>query len=253
MTWTIAFIVLFILGLLAMLFPYRPTVSNASISFATLQSKYQKWETFALVPLFIFLPLMTFLFGQLFSVLFDLTVEKEMDIIYNILPEKFIWYVPAGILSFGLIGFPMTATYKLILGEEKYQEYTLFTNIKHGFDGMKVFRPMAWIFGIVATIGVFLLTDYSIKISDNKIMINRFMSLSSQTYSYNQINSIHFVEMVQDKNGGTSNPHYYVKFADNSAWNTFNGLHDENRQREIIEFLSNKSEIKIDTLQFDPE
>lgn len=251
MTWTVSLIAPIILGLLTLLFPFKALENKNNLDFATLKERYQKWELFALIPLFLFLPLMTYLFGTLLANFYTLVLTKSSDTIFQVIPEQDMWYVPAGILSFGLIGFPMTFIYQLIL-EDRYEEYTYYTNLKHGFDGLKVFKPMAWILGIAATILLLLMTDYSIKVKDNKIILNDFATFTDKIYDFNQIKSIDFVEntITQDKQTLTPNPHYYIRFNDNNYWNTQMGLKNEIELEAIMKFLAHKSNLKIDTVSY---
>jgi hypothetical protein len=254
MTWTVSLIVPLVLGLLAKIFPYKTPECTGQLDFETLSKQYQKWEFFALIPLFTFLPLMTFLFGRTFEVLYNFVLIKPIDSVFTVLPHEFMWFVPAGILSFALVGFPMTLVFRLLL-KDRYEEYTLFTNLKHGFDGMKIFIPMAWVLGTVATVILFLMTDYFIAINDKGIVMNEFSTLSEKKYSYTEIESINYVKntISKDKLTVTPYPHYYIKFSDGDYWNTRTGLVDEMNQKDIVNYIAIKSKKKIDTLSYDPD
>jgi hypothetical protein len=252
MSWIIPLIAPLVVTLLSIFFPFKASQGKAAVDFNTLHLKYQKWELFALIPLFVFVPLMAFLFGELFLNLYKLLAVVKEDTLYLIQQEEDAWFVVGGIFSFGLIGFPMTFLYQILL-KDKYQEYTLYTNIKHGFDGFKIFKPMAWTFCFIATILLFLITDYYIVVNNEKIVLNELSSLSEKSYHFNEIESIHFIENIRSGDGSVVNtmPHYVVDFKDHTSWNTAQ-VPEKDKQKEIMIFLAQKINHKIDTLSFDP-
>jgi hypothetical protein len=239
-----------IIGAATFLFPHKSTPAQSQLSYAELAKRYQKWEWFAIIPLSIFLPLLTILFTQIFQAQYKWEIDDNPRIIYQLLPEEDWWAVPGMMIAFALIGIPMIPLYKAIF-KERYAEYILFTNLKHHYDGMKVFKPMCWLFGVTTLVSMFLMTDYYIKIWPFKIEINELMGTKIREYSFNQIKTITYVAYSRQGNVLTENPHYHITFKNNFLWDTSIGLHDQVKQPEIVAYLSDRSGVKVDTLGVD--
>lgn len=248
----LVFLIPLVLSFLAFIFPYKSSQSASSIGYGTLKSKYSKWEHFAVFPLFGYIILFTYLLGQLALSIFNQLKVESSDVCFLLLPPSFMWYAVSCLLTFGLITVPMNITYKLILGADGYEEYLMYTNIKNGFDGMKVLRPIFFIFSIFATIGFFLLTDYSIKIFKDKIEFDDFLSLKPRSQNISSINAIHFVKMVKYKKEDAEKPHHYIEFKDGSFWDTNDGIGAVDKETEMIQFLVKESKVKMDTLKYNP-
>jgi hypothetical protein len=254
--WIAELIVPLILGIFTLLFPYKPTKAKAHLSFAELKRKYEKWELFALVPIFIFCPLMTWMFGRLFQYLMRFEIDDNPRIKYQLFIDSDMWYIPAALMALALLYYPVELVYKTIFSKEEFAEYIHFTNLKHGYNGMKVFRPMAWAAGFIVVIMVFLMSDYYIKIWNFKIDINDFKSTRVKEYNFRQIKKITYVEYSRSGKDGkviSQNQHYHLQFDDGNVWDTSTGLRDPKHQPEIISFLSSRSNIPVDTLGVDPQ
>lgn len=235
--------------LLANAFPYKPTKTFAIDDFKVLQKQYAKWEFFGIVPLFMLIPSLVYGFGSFFLWM-NSPPQESADSIFLIAPNLYMWFVPATFLAFAVIVFPITSIYRLLLGD-RYDEYLHYTNLKHGFDGMRIYRPMAWVFGIAAIASTYLMLDYTIEITSKKIILNDFIKTKEKSYDFKQVKSINYVlnSMSKDKTL-TPNPHYYVTFIDGNYWNTMSGLSDEANQSRIIKYLAEKSENTIDTVAY---
>lgn len=253
--WIAELVSALILGSFAILFPYKPATAKTPINFAELKRKYQKWELFSLVPLFIFWPLLTWLFGLMFQALAKFSVDDNPRIKYQLFIDTDMWYIPAFFLAFALIYYPIVLVYKSIFTEVEFEEYTLFTNLKHGYDGMKVFKPMSWAAGLIAIVTVFLMDDYYLKIWNFKIEENAFLTTQVKEYNFKQIKKITYVEYSRSGEKGNvlnQNPHYHILYNDGNLWDTSKGLNDRRHQREIISFLSSRTNVHVDTLGVDP-
>jgi len=254
--WLTEIVTALILGTLPLLFPYKPTKAESQLSFADLKRKYQKWEWFGLLPLFIFWPLMTWGFGHMLQYLMKWEADNNPRIKYQVFIDHDLWYIPAIFIATSLIYFPIRLIYSLIFTQTEYAEYTLFSNLKHGYNGIKVFRPIAWVAGAIAVAMIFFMSDYYVKIWNFKIEINDFKGTTSKEYNFKQIKKITYIEYTRSGEKGnilTEDPHYHILFNDGNLWDTEKGLHDNKHQPEIVAFLSNRSNIHIDTLGVDPK
>ncbi|MBS7229911.1 hypothetical protein KHA90_02645 [Flavobacterium psychroterrae] len=246
-------IIVLVLFLLAKIFPYKKNDNLLQIDFATLKNKYQKWDLLSVVMVFILIPGITYLVGSLFSIVFYSTETKDPQIIYHIGTSRLMWFMPALILSFGLIRFPITLIYKLIF-KDKYKEFMMYSDIKTGADGMKILNYMTWISGAGSIVFLVFLSDYSVDIHKEKIVLNDFLTFSDKSYSFSEIQSINYIRPLNPNTGEPEKSSYFIKFKDGGHWDTARGLEDDNnRQSEIINFLSEKSKLNINELQKNPE
>ncbi|SOD19804.1 hypothetical protein [Pedobacter xixiisoli] len=242
--------VILVFLLLANLFPYKPKQTFFGGNFKVLQKEYAIWEALAIVPFFIFMAAIIYSFGSFFLWM-NSSPEKSEDLIFSIVPNLYMWFVPATFLAFAVIIFPMTAIYRLIL-RDRYDEYLHYTNLKHGFDGMRIYRPIAWIFGLASIVSLFLMSDYKIEITEKQIVLNDFLTTEKKSYAFRQIKNIYYVEntISKDQKKISPYPHYYVKFIDGNYWNTMSSLNDDDQQNQIMKYLAQKSKNTIDTVSY---
>ncbi|WP_293309864.1 hypothetical protein [Pedobacter sp. UBA5917] len=237
--------------LLAFFLPYKRPQKYIQVSFKYLEKQYAKWELFAIVPLFIYIALIGYLLGNLFIFLSKQIQHKDLSL-FHFYPNDVFWYGIASIFAFGFVAIPMDFTYKLLL-RERYEEYEVYTNSKHNFDGRKAIRPISILLVGFSSLLLFCGLKYSIQIYPKKIVFNKFWSFKPKTQPIVNIKSIYFIEMIKYGDGQKSEPHHYIKFNDGSIWNTHDGLGVINQEDEMIEYLSKKTKIEIDTLNLDPD
>lgn len=236
--------------ILAICLPYKKPQKYAQVNFKSLEKQYAKWELFAVVPLFSYIALIGFLLGNLFIFLSKNIQQKDLSL-FHFYPNDVFWYGIAAIFGFGFVAVPMDFTYKLLL-RERYEEYEVYTNSKHRFDGRRIVRPLSILLVSFAAILLFLGLKYSVQIYPDKIIYNKFWRFNPKTQPIANIKSIYFIEMDKYGDGQKAEPHHYLKFNDGTFWNTHDGLGVTNKENEMIEYLSKKTKIKIDTLNFDP-
>lgn len=253
MKFSIDIILPLVLGLCIWLFPYKAPKTLSKQHFGTLHSKYKKWDSIGLLFLFILVPSMTWLFGELFLIINSLALSKKPGLIYEVVPDLMWWCIPALILSFGLVTFPMMFFYKSLL-EDKYEEYMSYSNMKNGFDGMRVSHSIALALGILSAAILLFISDYTIEIYKDKLVINDLTSISkNNSYNFSQIQSINFVQNIKTSTKITPCPHFLILFTDGNSWNTNSELNDETNQAAIIKILTSGSHQKIKTLSYDPD
>ena len=99
--------------------------------------------------------------------------------------------------------------------------------------------------GILLMVGFVLIFDYSVKIDERTIHFNDFLSIfQKRVYHFNQIDRI-FFEPDSTKNF-SSMDFYKLQMKDGFEW-TFNSSAME-IDTSVFRFLSEKSSVKIDTL-----
>jgi len=242
-----------VIFLLAKFVPLKLPVNHSEIDFPALKNKYQKWDMLSLILILILIPLMTYLIGLLFSTIFYSPENSESQVLYHIGTSRLMWYMPALVLAFGFVKLPMTFIYKVIL-KENFDEFILYSDLKTGADGMKIFNYMMWISGIGAIVLMMLLSDYSVNIYKEKIVLNDFLTFTDKTYSFSEIKSINYIQPLNPNTGEPQTPSYFIKFNDDGHWDTSRGLEDDNnRQEEIINYLAEKTKLKVNVLSSNPE
>lgn len=228
--------------------PYAFFVKHAEAS----KVNYQNLQLYVFILLLILVPSMTYLFAAFFSGIYNILFLSSPGLIYQLGPNKLMWYIPSVLLSLAVVVYPVIILYKLIL-KDRYYNYFLRTHIKYGFDIIQLYKPIAWLFVLIAGIMLIFMLDYSTEIYNDKIVLNDFFRMSKKTYQLKEIRAIIFVKNIKSSEGLDPKPHYVIQFADKGSWSTLSGLNDKNKQTEIINFLVLKSQKQIKTLRFDPE
>lgn len=237
--------------LLAIFFPYKRPKKYTQVHFEYLGKQYAKWEFFAIMPLFSYIGSIGYFLGNLLILLSENTQQKDSSL-FHFYPNDFFWYGIAGIFAFGLVAMLMDLTYRFLLGE-RYEEYLVYTNMKHRFDGRIIIRPLSTLIIAFSAVLLFFGGKYAIQIYPGKIVFNKFWSLKPKTQLIADVKSIHFIEMIRYDNGQRSEPHHYIKFNDGTSWNTLDGIGGIKQEDKMIEYLAKHAKVKIDTSTFDPD
>ncbi|WP_157454331.1 hypothetical protein [Crocinitomix catalasitica] len=174
---------------------------------------------------------------------------SQDDTIYYIVPEANIWYAPAGILGFA-ISIYLTAYFGRLILKSRLLEYHHYTNLKHGFDGKKIVKPLTWGLLLIATAVTWGYSNNFIAIRENGIVYHQLRTLNEKSYSYNDIELIYLIENKKYDNSLVPKPHYYLKFSDGAAWNTLSGLSKKEQNEEIFNYISLKSGLELKTISY---
>ncbi len=237
----------------SLMFPYKPKQHVSEWRKLEPNGNYKYWDLLSLPLLFAFVPIITWLFGQIFIFQYQFEVDHDPDIVHQLLPEPECWYVPAGILAFGLVSHPILWVYRLVL-KERYDDYELYNNIKHNIDGKKVIRFMTFIMGITTLVAMHFLNDYYIKVRRSVIEVNSLLELKAKMYPFEEVKKLTYIKNIYSRGDSTeltSKPHYSIEFKDGNTFSTNMGLHNEKTDPQTVAYLSLRSGIKIDTLEVD--
>lgn len=174
-----------------------------------------------------------------------LLIEKNKLIIFEVRPDHFWWVSFGMIFSFGFIAaYGIMIVYRIVL-KDNIDAFIDYNNTRSGYDSIKVAKHMGTFFIVFGVLGYCLLWNYSVKIYKDKMTIRWFLSLDDERYNYDQVKTIYYVKETA--------PHFDIIFKDDMDWNSQTGLKTYEAQSEIVEFISRKSGIKIDTLEKDPK
>lgn len=233
-----------------LIFPYRPP-KNLDISVIEQnKEKYNRLEKWAILWIFLSIGLIGFCVFIIGSQIRENFFSSEYE--YIVTATDSFWVLPGIILGFGLIRIPMEFIYKLLLKEEYYL-YTLYANMKHGFDGEKIWRPFEYIFTLSGIVMFILGLNWFVCIDKNdKIEINELFSLKTHTYNLSDISEITYFDKYVTKDGIEKDiKHYVIKMIDGYEWNSyvygfFSIQKDEDKLNENIEKISKMTEVIIE-------
>lgn len=201
---------LFIPLLLTILFqflaPFKPSKKINYYEIERNKARYDKLETLSLL----FIPISVICIGfPIYYFGIYITEYKSLTYEYIMKPPIAFWGIIAVLLGIGLLRLPMYIIYKLFLGKE-YDQYQEYTNMKHGYIGLKIWRPIEAILTFTGmSLFIFGLNWY-VRIDEKKIEFNDLLPFSTQTYSISEISEINHYSHFVTFNGYKKNKEYYV-------------------------------------------
>jgi len=247
------------LYLLAKLFPFKPdALPKQNVSFDVLRCKYAKWEAVALIPFFAFSGLGGYLIFRGLICVFHHSLPQSEENRYLMLPDQYFFMLPALFVGILLGAGPTDLLYRLLL-KEKYAEYTLYGNLKAGFDGWKVAKFLSVLILIPSLILTVLAMDCYARFTGDQIITNRYWGLGEIAHNYNQIARIKSVRFIEAPSGKiVERPYHVVHFNDDSIWSTRNTFYRADRElkpsaekeKEIFAFVAEKCGKEIERYDF---
>lgn len=202
-----------------LIFPYKPPKNSDFSKLEENKKRFSRLEGMAVLWIFLSIGLISFFVFILGANLRDNFFPSDYD--YIMKPSNSFWFLPGFILGFGFLRIPMDFIYKLYLKGD-YDLYKQFTNMKHGFDGEKVWRPLELIFSIVGIAFFILGLNWFVRIdNNNQIEISELFDLKTRTYKIENITSISHSDIYITKKGNTKNiDHYVIEMNDNYEWSS---------------------------------
>lgn len=240
-----------VMAVLSALFPYKPSPGVRVRSLEELRGEYQWWEAVAGIPFIAF----GFAIGGVSFLILRWIAEWNARGLdgsrFLLLPFPGYWWLPSVFLGLILAAVPMHFLYKTMLGD-RYHEYTMYGNLKYGFDTWKIFYWMSAVLTFLMAVAVAAgLTAYT-RVTDQAIVIRGPLSRHERTYSFDEIESIVAVAGTKKRNGEfVPEPYHAVRFKDGAMWTTRDGLQDSNSAQivPLIEFLAKGSGRPIEQVQ----
>lgn len=208
-----------------------------------LSKKYAKWEMFAIIPVFLSVAIFTYVYFKLFTLLIYIENLGNKASLYYLSPSDIFWFLPAFFLAIVTAALPCHLLYSFIL-KDRYEEYTLYCNLRYGYDGWKIFKKMTILIVIIILITLpFAINCYS-KIGQNEMIFNPFFGLREKRYNYSQLCKIKKVLSFKAPNGNVVRRTFHdLTFSDGYIWSTKNSLYEigEELENEIVKFVSDRS------------
>lgn len=175
-----------------LIFPFKNPGNIDFVKIERNKKRYNRLEAWSILCVFVSVGVITlcvYIFGKELTNTWFPTEYK-----YIIQPTNMYWLFPGIVLGFGLIRIPMTLVYKLFLWDE-YNSYMHFTNMKHGFDGEKIWKPIEKVITIVGVVLFMLGLNWYVRLNDNKkIEIDELYSIKNRVYELSEINKIYSYE-----------------------------------------------------------
>jgi len=209
--------------------------------------KYARYEAMAVIPLFVFGGLIGYGVYKLGNFIHPLLSDPN-DYQFLFLTDSISWTMPGILLAFGLIVIPLKFCYKLILKDE-YDLYIEWTNKKHGYDGMKIMRPISFILTFIGLVSFGLLLNVSVKATDDAITVNRFFDVNGTTYPIKDIDKIVYYDESEAPNGDYNEDDITAFYIDeNEIWRSDLAFLNDRRRRfdKFINRIAKINGLKIE-------
>lgn len=204
-----------ILALLKWSMPHRERTDINELKLAQNAKKYNKYEGLSLIPLFIYMVLVPYLFYFLGTIFFsDINNEEGVALFYPV--DVMVWPAVGLFFGFGTIMLPMNKLYELLLKEE-FDLYVEYTNRKHGFDSFRLWRPFSYMMILLGGVAMFLAMNTYFKVTENKVVVNHFFSIEPVETHFYEIGRIVLYQKAKAPNGNVVNNEHYVIYGKNDA------------------------------------
>lgn len=195
-------------------------------------------------------------FMFLLFLLFFLLLHFKLSFISNaqilVPPPQAMFFVLSlfgGMLLASIAMYPITK--RQLKGD--WEEFQAYSNLKYKFNVQKLTIYTIRIFTILISLLMVLSLDWYSAFGQEDIKINRLISIGAKTYKYSDVTEIKEVESFEAPTGLiVHEPHFIIELNDGEEWNSKqSGFADYEQDRQIIEFVSDKSNLKLKHLKFD--
>jgi hypothetical protein len=231
----------------AWMFPYKKPENFIAPNEASL-NKIMKWGKISGWYYVAVIVLLLYLIGvQLCNFKHRFTPHYS-DAAYIVLPDHMDWFMIGFIFILGIGVYIFMLMSKLYLGDD-FVGYIDYSNSKSQYNTYKAVQPFAAFFSGLGLVLLFCLWNYGIYICRDKMVVRWFLSTGDKTYSYSQVKSVNFIAEDPDKKNVR---HFDVVFTDGMDWDTSTGLPDDEKG-EMMKYISQRSGMKIDTVENDPK
>lgn len=224
--------------------------TNPENIFPQLATKYTKWEQLSVIPIFIFTGVFTYLYCKLFIFLSNVAHLGVGESTYFLYPTTTLWFLPAFFLAIVTSAIPCHYLYSFLL-RERYDEYTLYCNLRHGFDGWKFLKKMSLVLIVAIFIFFPFIVDWYTRVTPSKIGVNEFFGFGEKHYKYQDINEIRRLLSFKAPSGNiVRRIHHEIEFSDGFIWSSQRNPFElrPKQENEIIEYISVNGKKEINTI-----
>lgn len=218
-------------------------MDDATISRLSIKGNY-----YAVLGMFIWVPLCSWILGLVFYGLAQWFDGQFNDTPYRIVPTLPYWCIVAAIFAFAWAHEPMVGTIRFFLGQEGVDAVSIMSERQYGYDGKRVniaFRNFLVAVGIVAFLFV---SDYGIFVYPKQLVFNNLVSLfQKRTVDISNVSSIAYAKGHLNRNKSvTAEPIYILRLKDNTVFKS--NFNDLDKVAPVMQYLSSQSGIKVDTI-----
>lgn len=172
--------------------------------------------------------------------------------VYMIRPSSEYVTIPSVLIaSFVAIASPFLVLKLLLLG--KFKEYFNYQSWESGLNAGKIFLLIGSTITIFFLSVIILGANCYTLIQKDEIKIDRFYSISTKNYSYNDIEAIYKVKKYRAPNGNIlEKPYYMVKFSDGYIWTPRDYVVEwepQDKEAEIFNYISTTSKKEIQEIE----
>ena len=243
---TISIVVAVVFGMFKSFIQHKERTDIDEALLAKNKRKYYRYEALSAFPFILFTAVLIFLVYQLGSTLMEMLSANE-EYRFLFVTDSVSWILPGFILGFGLVIIPLEQLYRYLLKDE-YILYLEALNRKHGWDGMKVVKPICKFLILVGAFCFVLLLNVSVAVTDNSICINSFFSLSGTEYSLDEVDEIAYYDSYVAPNGDVSYQERIVFYSDGKeildTEMAFLNINPE-KVLSMVQFIEKKNQIKV--------
>jgi hypothetical protein len=187
---------------------------------------YRRWEIFAVVPVFLLVPLFTYLWYLGLTWAASLFDHHAPDTRFLVQPSGLSWIMPAFVLGILTVVIPLEGLYRGLL-RERYARYQFHTEGRGGRVARKAFVCLASALSGGAAVWFLAgVTSFS-RFTNVGVEIERPLSFRSQFHDYAGVELIEHRATFQHPSGTTEKrPHYVIHFDVGTSWSSREGLRD---------------------------
>ena len=235
------------------LIPYKASTIECQKSLEELKREYTKWELFAILPFFVCVAALMYFWYGLFRDMADWFAHGLPPCHYLFMPCWAFWALPALFLGIITSALPVILLYKALL-RERYAEYIHYTNLKAGFDGLKVFAWISAPIVVLAVAAVVIGINTYTQFKDDAIVIKRPVAWRPVAYPYGRVAAVAEVARLVAPNGNlVDRTHYVIRFDDGTSWTSEDGMHEgePEHDRAAVTFAAEaagKAILNLDTI-----
>ncbi len=231
-------------GLFQKIYPTKDLSSTSAEEIAALGKRYAKWQIIILPFFFVFIAATGLAWFCLFCFVGRIAAGSHEPSRLVLVPGPIFWALPSMFLGIISSAVPTHYLMKAMLGERRYEEYTLWCDLQAGFDGWKAFRVLSFLVvcasGLAVAAGLFTWIVFR----DDRIEVKRPWSWNAYSYPYGRVTAVARVNRFRAPNGNmVSRSHQVIRFDDGWIWNTDEIIdrRDEKREEAIAALVSERS------------
>lgn len=235
-----------VFGMFKLFVPHKERKDIDEALLVKNKRKYALYELLSIFPLCLFMGSLIYLVYKTGNVLADILAIND-DSKFWFVTDSISWTMPGVILGFGLVIIPMEHLYQFILKDE-YKLYLEAANRRHGWDSMKVMKPISKFLIFVGAISFILLLNVSVRVTDQSIFINNFFSFLETEIHLDEIDEIAYYDSKIAPNGNLVDNEQIVFYSNGvEIWSTEIAFLNDKPERfdPMIQFILNRNQLKI--------